>query len=339
MYKQDRSLAAKTNQSVQDPAASATDKARLGVQRRRSVPLVGFTLLGVIALSSGSTALAQQIPIVQSGADGRYERHIDPMTSIPGFDPATSKAFRAAVHDLVAQLDAMPAVTAPPQPVCHRLMTYIEITPPHGVPAGSVSVMSPINFNGGRCSPLTGGGIELILNRTSAAFERSRATIADAEGGRANWFALDAKFSDNLIRLPDGTTLITSGNALLTPVSARRFATEQVKRKSEDERLYPPQRTPTWVAQLDRLSAEAGSRQACLGDWGEIDTTQSCPAARRIWEVNPAYFDKARSGAIQLIVLRTPQGPYHGESPERFKARQAVWASLDIGRLTALVTR
>jgi hypothetical protein len=67
----------------------------------------------------------------------------------------------------------------------------------------------------------------------------------------------------------------------------------------------------------------SGDRQACLGEWGEIDTTQSCPAARRIWEVNPAYFDKARPGAIQLIVLRTPQGPYHGESAERFKARQA----------------
>jgi len=67
----------------------------------------------------------------------------------------------------------------------------------------------------------------------------------------------------------------------------------------------------------------SGDRQACLGEWGEIDTTQSCPAARRIWEVNPAYFDKVRPGAIQLIVLRTPQGPYHGESAERFKARQA----------------
>jgi len=325
---------------------------RLGVQRRKAVSgnrlhagpwrsAFGFAALSLAAPLLNSTASAQQIPIVQSGADGRYERQIDPKTSIPGFDASASRSFRAAVDELVAQLGAMPSVTSPPAPVCHRLMTYIEITPPHGVPAASVSVLSPINFNNSRCSPITGGGIELILNRTSAAFERSRADVPEAEGGRANWFVLDPAITDNVIRLRDGTTLITNGGTLLTPVSARRYATEQIKRSGEADGHMPPptQRRPSWTSQLSRLSAGEAERQACVDEWGAIDTAPSCPAYRKVWEVNPDYFDKTRPGKIQLMVLRTPQGPYHGESAERFKARQAMWASIDLARLSALVKR
>lgn len=313
---------------------------RIG-SRSHKVSLGVFLAMGIAKILLVPTAAAQQIPIVQSGADGRYERQIDPKTAIPGFDASTSKSFRAAVDELVSQLGAMPTVTSPPAPVCHRLMTYIEITPPHGVPAASVSVMSPINFNGGRCSPLTGGGIEFILNRTSAAFERSRANVPGAEDGRANWFVLNPVASGNVIQLRDGTTLITNGTDLLTPVSSRRYATEQMKRSGETPGQVqdPRDRRPLWSIQLARLGADAGERQACLDERGALDTTAACPAHSKVWEVNPDYFDKKRPGAIQLIVLRTPQGPYHGESPERFKARQAVWAALDIARLSALVTR
>lgn len=288
-----------------------------------------------------ATASAQQIPIVQSGADGRYERQIDPKTSIPGFDASVARSFRAAVDELVAQLGAMPSVTSPPAPVCHRLMTYIEITPPHGVPAASVSVLSPINFNNGRCSPVTGGGIEFILNRTSAAFERSRADVPEAEGGRASWFVLNPAITDNVIRLRDGTTLITNGGALLTPVSARRYAMEKIKQSGEADGHMPPpaSRRPSWTVQLSRLGAGEAERQACVDEWGALDTAPDCPAYRKVWEVNPDYFDTTRPGKVQLMVLRTPQGPYHGESAERFKARQAMWASIDVARLSALVRR
>lgn len=96
--------------------------------------------IGMANLILVTSATAQQIPIIQSGADGRYERQIDPKTAIPGYDGSTSRTFRGAIDELVGQLAAMPSVNSPPAPVCHRLMTYIEITPPHGVPAASVSV-------------------------------------------------------------------------------------------------------------------------------------------------------------------------------------------------------
>lgn len=294
-------------------------------------------MLAFASFAMAPAATAQEIPIVQSGAEGRYERQLDPKTSVPGFETSSFQSFRSAVGNVVAQLSAMPSVTSPPAPVCHRLMSYLEIVRAHGVFSGSVSVMSPIKFENGRCHRMTGGGIEIWLNRMSSVFERNRAQVPEAEGGRTHWFVMQPEFEGNIIRMPKGQVLITKGTPLLRPVSGRRYVAEQLKREEADLPAGSTLPRP-WRDLSLSLTAEAAERPACLDETMlSIELTANCVAARQVWEVNPDYFDTKRMGDIQLIVLSTPQGPYHGESDERFKARQAVWQALDLARLSALV--
>ncbi|MBY8825049.1 hypothetical protein [Sphingomonas colocasiae] len=296
-----------------------------------------FPALFPILFAMPAAASAQEIAIVQSGADGRYERQIDPRASVQGVDAASFRRFRAAMDRLVAGFAAMPAVNAPPAPVCHRLKSFIETTRPHGVLSGSVAVMSPIKFENGRCHRMTGGGIELTVNRADAAFERSRAQVAGAEGGRADWFVMKPEIADGVIRLANGAILVTNGKPLLIPVSGRRYAVEQTKREDADLPAGSPY-PRRWRDLSQRLPAAVADRQACLDETMlSLELTDDCLPLRRVWEVNPDYFDKRAMGDAQLIVLRTPQGRYHGESDARLRAREALWASIDIAAIAALM--
>lgn len=296
----------------------------------------GFVLV-LAGLAPHAPASAQQIPIVQSGADGRFERQIDPKTTVPGFDPVAFRGFRSSMDAIIAQLAAMPSVNAPSAPVCHRLMSYLEIVRRHGVFAGSVSVFSPIKFENGRCHRMTGGGIELIINSTLSTFEANRAQVRDAEGGRANWFVMKPEFDGRIIRLTTGEILLTNGRALLVPVSGKRYVAEQVKREAAN--LPPGAQLPRpWRDLSQRLTPDAAARPACLDrSMLSMELTADCDPRLQLWEVNPNYFDSGRMGDIQMIVLRTPQGAYHGESDARLKARQAVWHALDLAALSAMV--
>ncbi|WP_282945795.1 MULTISPECIES: hypothetical protein [unclassified Sphingopyxis] len=297
----------------------------MGAQDKFSVlPCWGLhAVIGLALVFQPLSARAQEIPIVQSGAEGRFERQIDGKVSIAGVDRAMLARFRGAIDRLIAQLAAMPSVSAPPAPVCHRLMSFVEVTRPHGVLSGSVSVLSPISFAAGRCHRMTGGGVEVIMNRMDAAFETSRAHMSDVENGRANWFIMGPEVSGNIVRLPNGTIVITNGKPILTPVSARRY-------RAEHEKRFGPMKGV--------LTEQTAGKQACLDEsiWS-IDPAADCPPARRIWEANPDYFDAARVGDVQLLVLRTPQGPYHGESEARYQARKTIWASIDLDGLAEQV--
>jgi hypothetical protein len=54
-------------------------------------------------------------------------------------------------------------------------------------------------------------------------------------------------------------------------------------------------------------------------------------------ELNPAYFDRQRPSAVQLLVIATPKDRQHGESDAKMAARRAMWAALDRQALGALV--
>lgn len=279
--------------------------------------------------------MAQDVPIVQAGAGGRYERQIDPRTAVPGVQAASMGQFRAGVDAVTAQLAAMPEVHAPPSPVCHRLKTFIETTRPHNVLSASISVMSPINFNNGRCHSMTGGGVEIYLNRLDVAFERNRALVPNAEEGRSNWFAMPyERVAADRYKLADGTLIVTNGRPFMNPVSADRYAREQVRLMGEDGSAGRNE----WTNLLATLTPEQRGRPACLSpSMTSLSFAGSCPPERRVWEIHPDYFDPRNPGKLQLMILKTPQRAYHGESRERYAARLALWSAIDVDRLTALL--
>ena len=279
-------------------------------------------LIAALALLAAAPVAAQEVPIVQAGAEGRFERQIDVKTKSEGFGPAQVTAFRAAITPIIDQLATMPAVKTPPAPLCHRLKSWIELINPHGVMGAEIAVMSPINYQNGRCNRMTGGGVMLNVNMPGVGLNPSRAVVR-GETRAGDWYVLPIAPSRNPKILEfetngDRHVALTHGRApLFRPVSMERY----VSRAMNQTVLAPDQRTAP----------------ACMTPTGELRADTACPPSRTLVELNPEYFDRARPADVQLLVLSTPADRYHGEDDAKFAARTAVWNSLDRAALAARV--
>lgn len=192
--------------------------------------VVAVLLGGALA----APAAAQQVPVVQAGADGRYETQLDGKKAVYGRSAGEVAAFRAGVDRLVAVFAAMPEVTSPPSPVCHRLKSWIEVQSPHGAMAGEVGVMAPISFENGRCHAMTGTGVIARLNSLSLLYDPQQAFVR-MDRGPSDWFLLPKGAVDGPIIRLDETLAFTHGRApLLRPVSAERYLNEMLRRAPVD---------------------------------------------------------------------------------------------------------
>jgi hypothetical protein len=114
-------------------------------------------------------------------------------------------------------------------------------------------------------------------------------------------------------------------------------STEKELRRAAAQR---PEPTPREHAEADLAALSPAQRgaPACIAhDTGMFDATPGCPRGETLVELNPAYFDRSRPGAVQLVVAQTPDGRTHGESEAEFAARRAIWSALDRAALAALV--
>lgn len=279
-------------------------------------------LIAAVVLFAAAPAAAQEVPIVQAGAEGRFERQIDVKTKSDGFGPAQVAAFRGAITPIIDQLATMPAVNTPPAPLCHRLKSWIELINPHGVMGAEIAVMSPINFQNGRCNRMTGGGVMLNVNMPGVGLNPNRAVVrGDTRAG--DWYVLPfAPHRDpNVVEFEmngDRHVALTHGRApLFRPVSMDRY----LSRTMDKAVLAPAQR----------------SAPACMTQTGELRADAACPPSRTLVDLNPDYFDRARPAEVQLLVLSTPANRYLGEDDAKFAARTAVWSNLDRGALAARV--
>lgn len=198
--------------------------------------LLTAALAGCV-FGAASPAASQQIPVIQSGADGRFETQIDGRTQVPGFEPDQVAALRGTIGDLTAMLSAIPQVHAPTAPVCRRVRSSIEIAPPpRGVLTAEVGVMTPISYRDGRCSSITGGGIVLWLNRADDVIvEGSHALVRGAEDGAHDWIAprFETMTPERLV-LDNGLTVLTRPDRpLYRPVSLERYMREMARRSGE----------------------------------------------------------------------------------------------------------
>jgi hypothetical protein len=355
-------------------------------------------LLGSAALAA--PAAAQQVPIVQAGAGGRYETSFDPKNRVPRFSPAQVAAFQSRMARVIDLFAAMPQVTSPPDPICHRLSSWVEITSPHQLLSGAVYMMSPISFENGRCHRMTGAGIEVRLNALSLLRDPQEAFVR-ANDAPSDWFLLPYSTATARVIRIGNTIGFTHGRApLFQPVSAERYLRERLSHQPADPvggsagelarwlaggkanmlaehaakvremaaflqpdvlakmsaglqaivedterdlrrdaaRVQPQSERQRLEAQLASMSTTARAAPACFPSAaGGLDFTPGCPTGFTLMELNPAYFDKNRPEAVQLLVVETPEGRTHGENDARLAARMAVWNALDHAKLAAIV--
>lgn len=296
-------------------------------------------LIAALAILAATSARAQDVPIVPAGAGGRFERQIDAKTRSDGFGPGEVAAFRRAISPIIEQLAAMPAVNAPPAPVCHRLKSWIELINPHGVMGAEIAVMAPISFRDGRCSRMTGGGIILKVNMPGAGLDPSRANVRRDERD-GDWYVLAFKPARNprLVEYElngDDYAIITHGRApAFRPVSIERYLREKIEQARRDGADIVVRETETALA---ALSPARRLQPACMVSGYELSANPACPPERTLVEFNPAYFDRSRPTDVQLLILGTPVHRYHGEDDAKLASRTQMWKAIDRAALAARV--
>ncbi len=357
--------------------------------------VLGALMGGAFASPSAS----QHVPVVQVGASGRYETQLDAKTRVPGFTAAQVTAFRPHVERLAQTFAAMPQVTSPPAPICHRLRSWIELNPFHGVLAAEVAVVAPISFGNGRCHRMTRTGVFARVNALSMLLDEQEAFVR-TEGPGSDWFLVpQAAVASKVVRIRNAIAFTHGRAPLLRTVSVERYLRERISRQPADPEggaageLAPwlgegkPKKVAGYEKALREMAAsmkpadlkkvaeaqEAGVRgaeqairhsaerdrdpserqrleaqlasigsnrdlPACfLSARGELDFQPGCPNGFVLAELNPAYFDRSRPDAVQLLVVETPEERTHGENDASLAARMAVWKALDHARLAALV--
>ena len=212
-------------------------------------------LLGAVLVTT--PAAAQQVPTLQAGAGGRYETQIDPKDSLRNFSGSQVAAFRSRVDRLVALFSAMPEVTAPSSPICHRLESWIEIEQPHGALSAAVSMMYPISFENGRCHRMTRTGIFARINGLSQFLDPQEAVVRVDEGP-SDWFLLPRESAAApVIRIGNSVAFTHKRAPLLTPVSAERYLRERVRQLPAEPEGGDAGELARWLAEgKPRMLAE-----------------------------------------------------------------------------------
>lgn len=290
----------------------------------------------VVSFIWAPIAWAEATPIVQAGADGRFEIEIDAKSRVEGFSVVQVLAFQRNLRAVTDRLQSIASVAQPPPPVCHRMKSWIELVNPNRVLSASGGVFTPINFNGGRCHRMTTAGIEVGINSPDLLTSATGASVRNAED-KGDWYVLDIKdISRTRIRFATNKVALTHGHApLLSAISARRYANEMMRRFSGVGGLVVP-----WRTVLQKMTPEQAMAPACMpgpADRDMLSLQADCPLNRQVFEINGAYFDHSRPADIQLIILSTPPLTAHSENADQLASRVAMWRDLDPSMFAALV--
>lgn len=210
------------------------------------VRYLGAPLAGAV-LTLAAAATAQKVPVLQVGAGGRYETQIDLKTVLPGVPPARVATFRQHIDRLIALFGSLPQVTRPPEPLCNRLGSWLELVRPHGVLAAEVWVMQPILFERGRCHNMSGAGVTVRINALSLLLDPQQAHLP-VENGVGPWWGLPVEIASRRVIDLGGRVAFTHGRApLLLPVSAERYLREQIRRLPADPTGGPAGELAAWL--------------------------------------------------------------------------------------------
>lgn len=208
---------------------------RVDIGRR----LLGFALAAVgVAGAQPSTAAAQDQRVrVEAGEGGRFVKLIDPKTRVTGHDPAAVQSFRQKMAGILAQLEAMPQVSKPPQGLCHQLDSWIELNGAIGakVLGGEIAVRRPLGIESGRCIAKNNNIVAFGLNSMQNLVSQQHAMALDAEGvnGR-HWYSVVYRtVSPGRIEVERDQMRVTAFTRAdispFRPVSARRYLEQKLR--------------------------------------------------------------------------------------------------------------
>lgn len=208
---------------------------RFNISRR----VFGIALAAVcVAGALPPTAAAQDQRVrMEAGEGGRFVKLIDPKTRVSGYDPAAVQSFRQKMATILAQLEAMPQVSKPPQGICHQLDSWIELGGVIGSKAlgGEIAVRRPLGIENGRCIEKNNNIVALGLNTMQNLVSQQHSVALDAEGVRGrHWYSVVYRtVSPGRIELERDQMRVTAFTRAdvspFRPVSARRYLEQMLR--------------------------------------------------------------------------------------------------------------
>ena len=191
--------------------------------RATGIPLAATLIL----LATVGNVRAQEIEIL--GAAGRFEQKLDTLDRIPRLSATESRHFNARLEALLDMLRANPTVNTPPADLCTRVVAFtardaLAMTPDaRHMAVATLGVSIPISFDGQRCHPVTGTGMEIRLNSIQALFPDGNRVNNDPEDRMYRMPEL-TQLAPGIHRTPGGTVVLTRpGVPLYEPVTKEEY--------------------------------------------------------------------------------------------------------------------
>lgn len=306
--------------------------------------VLAASTLALIAASSASPQQASYAPSQEARSRTLLDkRTVLPRDGLHNYPAAEVQAYRAVERQIVDKLMTIPAISRPTNGLCTQVGTWADVqSEMMPILGGTVRAVLPSVIDG-RCTKLEGAGVEFELN----GFRAMHTTQRDKFRMKGN-----VQFPrSGIIELGDqesGQILIVHklGVSPVKPMLARDFLTASIAEargqlaKIAGDGFGLRKVLEDQIAAREAERARAGAdQQACYKDGTadqEVDL-DDCRPENRVWAIDPAYFNKAGSGAVRLIVVSTDPAPQRFEKPAAMNTRLAIWRAIDPAWLQTLV--
>jgi hypothetical protein len=305
-------------------------------------------LLAIAALAAASPAAAQRDDRVleRAGAGGRFEMLIDRSETLPGHASSKVRGFREQLDSVVALMRALPAVSEPPSPGCTRLDSWIVRNDVEPVLMGSVGVQIPEVLAGGGCAKRSEMSVQVGINHMEGFLPVAHATSAKSKAH--DWYVLETRrAAPGMIELESGSILyFRKDGSPFRAVTSEAYARHQLDQLTSGGAHDGGELGALYRARIASWSPEQRASPACIPDPAVvpsdlaamvIDVVSSCPAGRRVVEIDGDFLEKSRPAAIQLISLVNPPRA-SVETDGSWQLRSIIWSQIDHSNLRALIS-
>lgn len=288
-----------------------------------------------LALSAGA-ALADDPGRTVAGAGGRFLTSMQTSGAASGFTAAQTAVMRGHAAKAADLLRALPSVSNPPPPACSLIYGREGQSIFGGVIAASIDVTTPVIEPDGSCGVMTEMSSGIQLNQPQGL----PSPRPEGETTDGHWEILQVvKKGPGYLELPNKVYFHESRAELVLPVSAERYAREQLRQLTDGGRHDGGPLAAEWNRRLASWSPVEKQSAACLEtDLLFIFPDNACADNRKAYEFNGAFFDRSRPSDVQAIAFLFPDA-HSIESAASWSVREPIPQTLDRRALAAMLAR
>jgi len=288
-----------------------------------------------LALSAGA-ALADDPGRTVAGAGGRFLTSMQTSGAATGFTTAQTAVMRGHAAKAADLLRAVPSVSSPPPPACSLIFSRQGRSIYGGVISASVDVTTPEVQRDGSCGPMTEMSSGISLNEPLGL----PTPPPEGETTDGRWEMLPVvRKAPGYLELPNKVYFHESRAELVLPVSAERYAREQLRQLTDGGRHDGGPLAAEWNRRLASWGPAEKQSAACLeADMMFASPDNGCADDHKAYEFNTAFFDRSRPSDVQAIAFLFPEA-HSIESAASLSVREPIPQMLDRRALAGLLAR